>query len=138
MIAAVLVLFAVISQIDGSCMNVLNEEEEACAAPLELDAPSVYQFYTRDSNNPKFGEYLACVWAKWNWLAGDGSIRFSTIRESSSLAWRISRMCVDDGFVIKRRRDDFKRSVTYCEEHMPEITSPLAVRKCISENFKPT
>ncbi|KAK4878083.1 hypothetical protein RN001_010589 [Aquatica leii] len=81
-------------QIESRCVNILNKEETHCATPLNLDETSVLEFYQTDSEDPKFGEYLNCVWLKWNYVDKDGVILYSNLIKSDNLPWQISRICI--------------------------------------------
>ena len=125
--------------INARCaINILNDDEQACANKLNLDGNSVVELYQTNSDSQVFFEYLACTWPKLHFVTNDGVILYKNIIRSKSLPWIISRICEDVVQLIRQTQLDFEKSALYCEKNPPAVANPFTVRKCIAENYKPT
>ncbi|KAF5291614.1 hypothetical protein FQA39_LY14336 [Lamprigera yunnana] len=82
---------------DGMCINVLSNEEQECAGPLNLKAFKILRLYDMDSDDDNFKDYVSCVWLKWNYVDGAGRIQYKNLRESQELLWNINR---NDGYCV--------------------------------------
>ncbi|KAB0790360.1 hypothetical protein PPYR_15275, partial [Photinus pyralis] len=122
---------------DLFCINILSEDEKPCARPLNLDADSVLDFYQTNSQSPVFAEYLNCIWLARNFVNKDGTISYENIKASKSLPWEISHFCEDVITLTRKAQQEYKQAAIYCENNPPAAATPLTVRQCIVDNYKP-
>ncbi|KAK5649771.1 hypothetical protein RI129_000800 [Pyrocoelia pectoralis] len=126
-----------LQKVELFCINVLTNDEKPCAQPLNLDANSVLDFYQSNSQSPIFAEYLKCTWLTWNFVTKDGQILYNNVKESKMLPWVISHFCEDVGSLTRKAEREYKQAAIYCENNPPAIATPLSVRQCIVDNYKP-
>ncbi|KAF5291613.1 hypothetical protein FQA39_LY14335 [Lamprigera yunnana] len=120
---------------EGRCVNILSQEEKECAAPLDLGAKEILGFIFANSEDPKFAQYVKCVWTKWNYVNKYGDILYDNLYQSCDvLPWKILRICQNEENYIARTRLSFEKAIKYCQKNPPRVQTPVAVRKCIVEN----